>query len=85
MPLTISHQDQNQQVFLILAAILPLMLYTAFIILAVYNYLKDVYIDVSFIVISIIIISCLHFFTLQALTPPQKKTKFSQVSVFAIF
>ena len=75
MPLTISHQDQNQQVFLILAAILPLMLYTAFIILAVYNYLKDVYIDVSFIVISIIIISCLHFFTLQALSTPQKKNK----------
>ena len=74
MPLTISHQDQNQQVFLILAAILPLMLYTAFIILAVYNYLKDVYIDVSFI-IYIYIISCLHFFTLQALSTPQKKNK----------
>ena len=43
------------QVFLILAAILPLMLYTAFIILVLYNYLKEAYIDVSFIMIIFII------------------------------
>ena len=41
------------QVFLILAVILPLMLYTAFIILALYNYLKEAYIDVSFMIINI--------------------------------
>ena len=40
------------QVFLILAAILPLMLYTAFIILALYNYLKEAYIDVTFMITS---------------------------------
>ena len=39
------------QVFLILAAILPIMLYTAFIILVLYNYLKEAYIDVSFMII----------------------------------
>ena len=42
--------DNNHcQVFLILVAILPLMLYTAFIIFALYSYLKEAYIDVGFI------------------------------------
>jgi len=39
------HEPVHFVVFLILAAILPLMLYTAFIILALYNYLKEAYID----------------------------------------
>jgi len=39
------HEPVHFVVFLILAAILPIMLYTAFIILALYNYLKEAYID----------------------------------------
>jgi len=39
------HEPVHFVVFLILAAILPIMLYTAFIILVLYNYLKEAYID----------------------------------------
>jgi len=39
------HEPIHFVVFLILAAILPLMLYTAFIIFALYSYLKEAYID----------------------------------------
>ena len=53
--------DNNHcQVFLILVAILPLMLYTAFIIFALYSYLKEAYIDVGFL-----------FYSSHSFTKPQ--------------